>query len=63
MWLNYIPDILAERGIFCWMPGPGFIGEYQLVFIVKGPGGDMIRRNMIVTIIPKFTNMDDTHTD
>ncbi len=53
----------AGRGIFCWMPGPGFIGEYQLVFIVKGPGGDMIRRNMIVTIIPKFTNMDDTHTD
>jgi hypothetical protein len=44
----------ARKGIFYWQPGPGFIGEYQLVFIVKEPGGDLIRKNMIVKIIPKF---------
>jgi hypothetical protein len=44
-----------RKGIFYWQPGPGFIGDYHLVFIVKEPGGDMIRKNIIVTIIPKFT--------
>jgi C1A family cysteine protease len=44
-----------EKGIFYWQPGPGFIGEYQLVFIVKEPNEGMIRKNIIVTIIPKFT--------
>ena len=45
----------APKGIFYWQPGPGFIRDYQLVFIVKEPGGDMIRKNILVTIIPKFT--------
>lgn len=45
----------AKKGIFYWMPGPGFIGEYQFVFVVKGPNEAMIRKNIIVTIIPKFT--------
>jgi hypothetical protein len=45
----------AQKGIFYWQPGPGFIGEYHLVFIVKGPNEEMIRKNIIVTIIPKFT--------
>jgi hypothetical protein len=43
----------AKKGIFYWMSGPGFIGEYQFVFIVKYPNGDMIRKNLIVKIIPK----------
>ncbi len=45
----------AQKGIFYWQPGPGFIGDYQLLFIVKEPGGDIIRKNMLITIIPKFT--------
>jgi hypothetical protein len=56
--LTYLPigsTLDAQKGIFYWQPGPGFIGEYHLVFIVKEPGGDMIRKNMIITIIPKFT--------
>jgi hypothetical protein len=27
----------AERNIFYWQPGPGFIGQYNFVFIKKGP--------------------------
>jgi len=44
-----------QRGIFYWQPGPGFIGEYQFVFIGKEPNKGMFRKNLIVTIIPKFT--------
>jgi len=27
-----------KKGIFCWMPGAGFIGEYDLVFVKKSNG-------------------------
>jgi len=29
----------AKSGTFYWQPGPGFIGEYKLLFKVSGPGG------------------------
>ena len=41
-------------GTFSWLPGPGFIGAYDLVFI-REAGSGMIRRIPIkVTIKPKF---------
>ncbi|MCX6563291.1 MAG: hypothetical protein NTU60_06765, partial [Candidatus Aminicenantes bacterium] len=41
-------------GTFSWMPGPGFVGAYDLVFI-REAGSGMIRRIPIkVTIKPKF---------
>jgi Leucine-rich repeat (LRR) protein len=44
----------SARGVFSWQPGPGFIGEYRFVFVEKGPGGLLIRKNINVKIIPKF---------
>jgi len=40
----------SKEGVFCWQPGAGFIGNYQLIFIEK-------KRNRLkkinITIIPK----------
>jgi len=38
------------RGIFYWMPGPGFIGTYNLIFI--NPTGDR-QKKITIRILPK----------
>lgn len=40
----------SKEGVFCWQPGAGFIGNYQLVFIDK-PGNKL--RKINITIVPK----------
>ena len=42
----------AARGIFYWMPGPGFIGEYELVF-VRG-GAKPTKTQVRIKISPKY---------
>jgi len=44
----------AQRGVFSWLPGPGFLGEYELVFIAKDAFGVQRRIPVQVTIKPKF---------
>jgi|GEM_PF-757373 len=39
-----------ERGVFYWQPGPGFIGEYRLVFIEKGENMEIKKKNIIIKI-------------
>ena len=41
-----------ERGVFHWLPGPGFVGDYDLVFIHTCENGDMFRKNLRITILP-----------
>jgi hypothetical protein len=41
------------RGIFFWQPGPGFIGEYRLVFTGKDKNGQDIKKNIVINIKPK----------
>jgi hypothetical protein len=43
-----------EKGIFYWLPGPGFIGNYQMVFIEENPRGEMKKKFVNVKIVPKF---------
>jgi len=43
----------TDRGVFYWQPGPGFVGEYRLVFIGKEDQGQYTRKNVIVNIKPK----------
>jgi len=45
-----------ERGIFYWHPGVGFLGKYWLLFIEKKPGEAFLKRNIKVSIAPKFLN-------
>jgi hypothetical protein len=44
----------AKKGIFYWQPGPGFVGRYRFVFIKKDSHGEIARKNIIVSITPKF---------
>ena len=37
-------------GIFYWIPGPGFIGDYPLVFIIRNPDGELRKREMVIRI-------------
>ncbi|MCX6564566.1 MAG: SBBP repeat-containing protein [Candidatus Aminicenantes bacterium] len=50
-----IGSTLDQRtGTFSWMPGPGFVGTYDLVFIKEGGLGITRRIPVKVTIRPKF---------
>ncbi|MCP5103895.1 MAG: hypothetical protein GY950_10975 [bacterium] len=50
-----IGSILDEvKGIFYWQPGAGFIGKYGFVFIEKYRKGEFRKKNIMVTIHPKF---------
>jgi len=42
-------------GRFSWIPGPGFIGTYRLVFIETGREGEKNRKNIMISILPKFS--------
>ena len=44
----------TQNGIFSWIPGPGFFGNYRMVFVVKGQNGDLSKQEILVSIIPKF---------
>jgi len=44
----------AEKGTFSWIPGPGFLGTYELVFSREDAAGFTIRIPIQVTIRPKF---------
>ncbi|MCX6583613.1 MAG: hypothetical protein NT166_25850 [Candidatus Aminicenantes bacterium] len=45
--------LAKERGVFYWQPGPGFVGEYRLVFIEKDNDGQLTRKNIVVNIKPR----------
>jgi hypothetical protein len=42
-----------DSGVFYWQPGPGFVGEYRFVFIVKDANGQYTKKNIVVNIKPK----------
>ncbi len=50
----------ARTGTFLWQPGPGFIGEYRLLFILKDNynSGHMTRKFITLDIFPKFSKQD-----
>lgn len=39
-----------EKGMFCWLPAPGYYGTYRLVFALSDPDGQVIRKDVIVKI-------------
>jgi hypothetical protein len=43
----------AERGIFYWQPGPGFIGDYDFIFF-RERNGEIVKTPITVKINPKF---------
>jgi len=41
-----------KAGVFSWIPGPGHLGPFHLVFVETAPDGKMIKKNMIIEIVP-----------
>jgi hypothetical protein len=44
----------SDRGIFCWQPGPGYVGKYWFVFVEEDRYGDKAAKNITFNIISKF---------
>ena len=42
-----------RTGRFSWMPGPGFLGSYDLVFVRRTAPGEQYALKVRVTIVPK----------
>jgi hypothetical protein len=42
------------KGIFCWQPGPGFVGDYELVFFGKDINGTLFKKNIHLRVVPLF---------
>ncbi len=48
----------TEKGIFYWIPAPGFIGDYNLEFLVPGgPGESSKIKQVKIRILPKSNGM------
>jgi hypothetical protein len=47
-----------EKGVFYWQPGPGFLGDYDMLFIAKEPDGTLKRKVIQLRIVPKFRIRD-----
>ena len=45
----------SQRGIFYWLPGLAFVGDYIFDFVIKeGITGKMKRKRIKIKILPKF---------
>ena len=42
------------RGIFYWQLGPGFSGDYALVFLIEDREGNITGKNIMIRVVPKF---------
>ncbi|MGD2088080.1 MAG: hypothetical protein PVH61_18010 [Candidatus Aminicenantes bacterium] len=48
-----------QKGIFSWIPGPGFVGTYRFVFLEKMQNRQWSKTFITVNILPKFTGKDE----
>jgi hypothetical protein len=44
-----------ETGVFYWQPGPGFLGQYDFVFIKQDSGRFSVKSPVTVRILPRGT--------
>ncbi len=44
----------SDNGIFYWQPGPGFLGDYDLVFIIEDVDGKLTKKEIRLTIVSKY---------
>jgi phosphodiesterase/alkaline phosphatase D-like protein len=47
-----------KTGRFSWTPGPGFVGKYMLVFVMKDSSSQYFKNRVEITIEPKFEMME-----
>jgi phosphodiesterase/alkaline phosphatase D-like protein len=54
--LNPLPigsTLDIKNGIFFWHPGPGFLGQFNLVFVIESPSSQSYKKLVTITIEPK----------
>jgi hypothetical protein len=47
----------SRRGVFCWQPGPGFLGEYNFVFMSQDRSRIKNKKNIRVRILPAHSTI------
>ncbi len=47
----------VKSGTFSWSPGPGFIGQYSLVFVLTDSNGQSFKKSIEIKIEPKFNGI------
>jgi hypothetical protein len=45
----------SRTGTFSWIPGPGFVGTYRLVFVETDDNGEQSLKEIMVMIVPRGT--------
>ncbi|MCP4152459.1 MAG: hypothetical protein GY757_32270 [bacterium] len=40
----------TEKGLFYWQPGPGFVGDYEFIFIIGQPSGEPVKKIIAIKI-------------
>jgi len=48
-----------QKGIFSWIPGPGFVGTYRFIFLEEKQNRKLSKTSITVNILPKFTGKSD----
>jgi len=43
----------SKNGVFYWQPGPGYFGEYQLIFILREKTGKLTKKSITIKINSK----------
>jgi hypothetical protein len=43
----------SQTGTFYWQAGPGFVGLYRLIFVLKEQNGEMRRKDINVKVLMK----------
>ncbi|MDQ1350892.1 MAG: hypothetical protein QG657_1194, partial [Acidobacteriota bacterium] len=44
----------TDNGVFHWQPGPGFLGDFELVFTWNDKNGDSMSKTVHVRVVPQF---------
>lgn len=42
-----------EKSMFYWLPGVGFVGEYEFLFQGKDKQGNPIEKRIIISVVPR----------
>ncbi len=44
----------AGAGVFHWLPGHGFLGNFELVFLEPAPGGGAVKTTVMIEVAPRW---------
>ncbi|MCP4220086.1 MAG: hypothetical protein GY765_35975 [bacterium] len=42
-----------KNGTFYWIPGEAFLGDYNLIFVIKGKNNKTVKKHIRISVVPK----------